>query len=425
MPKPARRTGRKPTAVRRRIRKPVPSKGPRRRKVLPNERLPELELIYDTAPVGLAFLSPDCRYVHINQRLTEICGISVADHIGRSVRETVPQVAEQVEQLVEAVLLSGAPITGVEVRGQRADGRNADHVWITNWHPLKSSDGSVVGVNVVAEDITERTRTKAMLAASESALHESEIRFRELKDAENESREARRELAQVARRTTLAAMTAAIAHEMKQPLGAIVTNANAGLRWLDRSQPDLTEIRDALMHIAADGHRASDVIQSVRAVFTKGDQAGSLLDANELIRETIGILRPELEAAKIAVCLNLAPQLALLDGHKIQLQQVVLNIVSNAADAMRTVTDRPKVLTVKSAPNDWGGVAITIEVSGIGIEPEYAGRVFDPFFTTKAHGMGMGLAICRSIVEAHGGSLSMSPGSPHGSVLHVSLLGNK
>ena len=112
-------------------------------------------------------------------------------------------------------------------------------------------------------------------------------------------------------------MTAAIAHEMKQPLGAIVTNANAGLRWLDRSPPDLTEIRDALRHIAADGHRASDVIQSVRAVFTKGDQAGSPLDANALIRETIGILRPELEAAKIAVCLNLAPQLALLHGHKI------------------------------------------------------------------------------------------------------------
>jgi C4-dicarboxylate-specific signal transduction histidine kinase len=264
-----------------------------------------------------------------------------------------------------------------------------------------------------------------MLAASESALRESEIRFRELKDAENESREARRELAQVARRTTLAAMTAAIAHELKQPLGAIVTNANAGLRWLDRSPPDLTEIRDALRHIAADGHRASDVIQSVRAVFTKGDQAGSPLDANALIRETIGILRPELEAAKIAVCLNLAPQLALLHGHKIQLQQVVLNIVSNAADAMRTVTDRPKVLTVKSAPNDWGGVAITIEDSGIGIESENADRVFDPFFTTKAHGMGMGLAICRSIVEAHGGSLSMSPGSPHGSVFHVSLLGSQ
>jgi PAS domain S-box-containing protein len=425
MAKPAKGRGRKRAAVRRHVRKPARAKAPRQKKLLPHERLPELELIYDTAPVGLAFLSPDCRYVHINQRLTEICGISVADHIGRSVRQTVPQVAEQVEQVVQAVLRSGEPITGVEVRGQRADGLNADHVWITNWHPLKGPDGKIVGVNVVAEDITERTRAKAMLAASEKALRDSEIRFRELKRAENELREARRELAQVARRTTLAAMTAAIAHEMKQPLGAIVTNANAGLRWLGRSPPDLSEIRDALTHIAADGHRASDVIQSVRAVFAKGDQAGTLLDANELIRETIDILRPELDAAKITIYLCLASKLPWLLGHKVQLQQVVLNIVTNAADAMRTVSGRRKVLTVKTAPNDWGGVAVTVEDSGIGVDAENVDRVFDPFFTTKAHGMGMGLAVCRSIVEAHGGSLSLSSGSPHGSVFHVFLPGSQ
>src|SRR5215813_5663108 len=143
---------------------------------------PELQLIYDTAPVGLAFLSPDCRYVQINQRLTEICGLSVADHIGRSVRETVPQVADQVEEIVDAIMRTGEPITGIEVHGQRADGLNADNVWITNWHPLKGADGSVVGVNVVAEDITERKRGAAVLAASEKALRESEARFRELAD---------------------------------------------------------------------------------------------------------------------------------------------------------------------------------------------------------------------------------------------------
>src|SRR6476659_1272190 len=177
MPKPARRTGRKPAAVRRRIRKPVASKAPRRKKVLPNERLPELDLIYDTAPVGLAFLSPDCRYVQINQRLTEICGISVADHIGRSVRETVPQVAEQVEKLIQTIVDTGQPITGVEVRGQRVDKLNADHIWITNWHPSKNADGKVVGINVVAEDITERKRAEGIIAAGQKALSESELRF--------------------------------------------------------------------------------------------------------------------------------------------------------------------------------------------------------------------------------------------------------
>src|SRR5262249_29608511 len=147
------------------------------------EARPELQLIYDTAPVGLAYLTTDCRYVQINQRLTEICGISIADHIGRSVRETVPQVAEQVEKLIRTIVETGEPITGVEVRGQRTDKRNADHIWITNWHPSKDADGKVVGVNVVAEDITERKRAEAVIAASQKALRESEARFRELADS--------------------------------------------------------------------------------------------------------------------------------------------------------------------------------------------------------------------------------------------------
>ena len=129
-------------------------------------------LIYDTAPVGLAFLSLDCRYVHINQRLTEICGISVADHIGRSVRETVPAVAEQVEQLVQTIERTGEPVTGVEVRGQKADKSNADHVWITNWHPLRNGDGRIIGINVVAEDITERKRSEAALRELNETLEQ-------------------------------------------------------------------------------------------------------------------------------------------------------------------------------------------------------------------------------------------------------------
>jgi PAS domain S-box-containing protein len=501
------------------------------------ERLPELQLIYDTAPVGLAFLTPDCRYVQINQRLTEICGISVADHIGRSVRETVPQVADQVESLIQAIVRTGQPITGVEVRGQRADKLNADHVWITHWHPLKDPEGKIVGVNVVAEDITEHKRAEAVLAASEKALRELnetleqrveaqtrerlqiwnvsqdlllvadrdgkylsvnpawmaalgwseaellgksskwllhpddrekartetsqlaagritqrfETRFRhkdgsyrwlswkvvqdqdriyamarditELKDAENRLREARHELAQVSSRTTLAAMSAAIAHEIRQPLGAIVTNANAGLRWLDRTVPDLDEARDTLKHIAADGHRASEVIQSVRAMFAKGDHAENILDTNDLIRETIAIAHGELEAAKVDVQLELAGHLPLISAHRGQLQQVVLNIITNAADSMRTIDDRPRVLRVRSMASEPKGVAVSVQDSGAGIDPKNIDRIFDAFFTTKTNGMGMGLAICRSIVEAHGGNLLVSQGVPHGSVFHIVLPG--
>ena len=131
---------------------------------------PELALIYKTAPIGLAFLSTDCRYLMINEHLTEICGISIADHIGRSVRETVPQVAEQVEHIVQTILRTGEAITGIEVGGQRPDGSNMDRVWITYWHPLKTPGGEVVGINVAAEEITERKRAEAELAASQERL---------------------------------------------------------------------------------------------------------------------------------------------------------------------------------------------------------------------------------------------------------------
>jgi PAS domain S-box-containing protein len=131
---------------------------------------PELQLVYDTAPIGLAFLTPDCRYVLINQRLTEICGISITEHIGRSVRETVPQVADQVELIVRTVVDTGVPIIGVEISGQHPD--NADRFWTTHWHPLKDCEGRVVGINVAAEEITERKRAQAALLANEQELRQ-------------------------------------------------------------------------------------------------------------------------------------------------------------------------------------------------------------------------------------------------------------
>lgn len=126
-----------------------------------SESVPEVQLVYDSAPIGLAFLSTDCRYLMINQRLTEICDISVGNHIGRSIRETVPQVADQVEQIVQGILRTGEPITGIEINGQRVDGSNKDRVWITYWHPVKDRVGQIVGINVAAEEISERKRAEA------------------------------------------------------------------------------------------------------------------------------------------------------------------------------------------------------------------------------------------------------------------------
>ena len=243
----------------------------------------------------------------------------------------------------------------------------------------------------------------------------------ELKDAENKLREAQRELAQAARHTTLAAMSAAIAHEIKQPLGAIVANANAGLRWLTRTPPSLDEARDTFKDIAVAGHRADEVIQSVRAMFSRTDQAGVALDVNDLIRETIALVRGDLEAASVSVELELASQVPLIFGHRGQLQQVILNLVTNAAEAMRTVTER--ALRIGSKPFNSNGLEITVEDSGTGIQQEDIDRIFDAFFTTKANGMGMGLAICRLVVEAHGGTLSVSPVAPHGAAFRITLPG--
>lgn len=220
---------------------------------------------------------------------------------------------------------------------------------------------------------------------------------------------------------TLDAMAAAIAHEIKQPLGAIVANANAGQRWLARSPPSVERAHDTFVHIAADGHRANDVIQSIRELSRQRDQIETTVDTNELVRETIALVRDEMEEVGIRIDLDLATTLPIITAHRGQLQQVVLNVVANAADAMRSVTGRNRVLKVRSEALGRDGIVVALEDSGTGIVPKDRDRVFDAFYTTKSRGMGMGLAICRSIVEAHGGTLSVSPAQPNGSIFRIAL----
>ena len=243
----------------------------------------------------------------------------------------------------------------------------------------------------------------------------------ELAAAHERERSEQSELARATRLTTMGAMTASIAHEINQPLAAIVANSNAAQRWLSRAPPDLDEVRVALKNIVKDGHRASDVIGSIRAIFKRDSRAKDRLDVNDVIVDVLALVGPEIRKQQILLARELHPDLPQTIGDRTQLQQVFMNLAMNAIESMTKVTNRERLLLVKSYVRDVGNIEITIEDSGSGIDPFEKDRIFDAFYTTKSEGMGMGLFICRSIIEAHGGRLWASPGAHCGSVFHVVL----
>jgi signal transduction histidine kinase len=231
----------------------------------------------------------------------------------------------------------------------------------------------------------------------------------------------RQELARASRQTTLGAMTASIAHEINQPLSAIMMNANAALRFMSRAPPDMDEARAALHRLVEDGGRASQVIRSIRAMFGAEPGERTELDLAELVRQVVAVAETEMERQRVSARLDLRDALPRVIGDRVPLQQVFLNLIMNAIEAMSPVTDRARVLSVHSDVHDAQDVLIRIEDNGTGIDPDSSARIFDAFFTTKSSGMGMGLAICKSIVESHGGRLWASPARPHGSAFHVVL----
>jgi C4-dicarboxylate-specific signal transduction histidine kinase len=243
----------------------------------------------------------------------------------------------------------------------------------------------------------------------------------ERKRAEDALRAARIELTRVMQMTAMGQMVASIAHEINQPLAAIVANGNAGLNWLGRATPDLDEAREALRSIVNDGHLAGEVIGGIRSMFKKNGRTEAPLDVNELIREVLALLHGDIQSQQVLIRSELAEELPQPRANRVQLQQVIVNLVMNAVDAMSTVVDRARILRVKTEVHEFNDVLITVADSGTGIDPNNINRLFDAFFTTKSHGTGMGLSICRSIIESHGGRLWASPGQPHGSIFHVLL----
>ncbi len=231
----------------------------------------------------------------------------------------------------------------------------------------------------------------------------------------------RAEFARVTRLTTMGEMAASIAHEINQPLAAIVTSGNAGLRWLGNETPDLGKVRTILQRVVRDGMRASEIVESVRTMFKKDVRERGPLDVSAFVAELLAPLQDELNSEQISLEVEMDKGVPRVLADRVQLQQVFVNLMANAIDAMRSVRDRPRQLRIGARLVEADGVLITVADTGSGVDADARERIFDPFFTTKASGMGLGLPICRSIIEAHGGRIWASPGSPHGTVFRLML----
>jgi PAS domain S-box-containing protein len=233
--------------------------------------------------------------------------------------------------------------------------------------------------------------------------------------------QARAEVARMSQRMAMSEMAASIVHEINQPLAAVAANADAGQRWLTRERPDIEEARAAFKRIAGDARRANAIIEEIRLMFRHDSTVLGAVDINALIREVLSLVRADLENHRITVDTKLSDGLAPLHANAVQLRQLMVNLITNAIDAMSTVANRQRLLRVGTQAVKPSSLLITVEDGGSGVDPAHAERIFEPFFSTKSHGMGMGLSICRSIVEHHGGRLSVAPGRKHGSIFQVTL----
>jgi PAS domain S-box-containing protein len=278
---------------------------------------------------------------------------------------------------------------------------------------LKDDSGQLIGFAKITRDVSERVQ-----AARE--LEEARIRLAKSR-AEEALQRAQAEVAHVARVITLGELTASIAHEVNQPLAGLVASGNACLRWLASQPPDIENARQSVDRIIRDGKRASEIIQRVRALATKASSQREPLDINNVINEVIALVQHELVSHRVLLRTELAPALPLILADRVQLQQVIINLVMNGIEAMQTVTERPRELMIRSQLDEARQVLVTVEDCGVGISTENAGRLFNAFFTTKSSGIGMGLSICRSIIEAHGGQISAANNAGVGATFQFTL----
>lgn len=287
---------------------------------------------------------------------------------------------------------------------QTIDRASADRSGFDIEFRLSMPDGAVKQVHAVAR-------------ALEGELNESQfvgalMDVTAARQAESRLHQAQAQVAHVARVTSLGAITASIAHEVNQPLAAIVSHGEASLRWLNRDVPRLDEVEASIRHVITDGKRASEVVQRVRALIRNTAPEQSLLNLNDLVEEVVPLVRHEAARHRALLRLDLAADLPAIHGDPVQLQQVIINLIINAVQAMSTVEGRVRAVTASTRADGNDHVVLEVADSGLGIDAAHATQIFEAFFTTKPDGMGMGLSICRSIIEAHGGQMSAQSRTP-------------
>jgi PAS domain S-box-containing protein len=343
-----------------------------------------LRLVIDTIPQQIWSGPADGSLDFCNVQWLSYTGLTQEQVQGKGWQRMLhPDDRERVLMAWEEAVAKGTPYEQEE-RHLRAEGQ---YRWfLARGVPLKDSEDHIVRWYGTNTDIEDRRRTEEAL------------------------QEAQDKLAHVTRTQAMGELAAAIAHEVNQPLTAIVTNGHFSLRHLESASPNPDELRTAITEIVNDATRASAVISRIRGLLTKGTLRRPDLDVNQIIQEVITLLRIELSRNRISLRSDLASGLPRVPGDPVQLQQVLINLIMNAVEAMRTSTGRPRELLIRSAGKP-DGVLVQVQDSGPGIEPELRERIFEPFFTTKGEGTGMGLSISRSIIESHGGQLSLLPAS--------------
>jgi PAS domain S-box-containing protein len=355
-----------------------------------------LETVLENSAATIYAKRKDGRYIYVNHEMEVIHNLTREQVLGRRDFELFPkEVAEQYRANDLAAMMTGDLMEAEE----RVMASSGERLYLAKKVPLISSDGQVEGMCGISTDITDLRRT-------ELALREAVITLEGERDN---------------KLMNIEAVTAAIAHEVRQPLAAIAINGSAALRFLDKTPLDIDEVRAILNGMMGDCHRVSEVFDTIRALFRRADQKREPTGLNEIVLDVLQSMREDLTDHGVKTETDLALELQSIDSNRNQLRQVIFNLIHNAIESMDNTTDRRRVLRVITKSHGLDAIIVAVEDSGPGINPTRLDSIFDPFITTKADGMGLGLAICRMIAERHGGTLSAASDGKSGARFQLVL----